>query len=220
VENINSTLKGVKNALAKLDEFKFYLNFEGERLTGTGETKGYFKVKIQPKPDKFYLLGLASSENGRATERVTTWSGQSPYGSTGTGGTYVETKRTKNSITFIAQYAQRFLNAVDMRLGIMESEFGFGADIYPLAYYKTPYSDKYKDKIMISFDAYDFNTYGKDAHLKVKGQYNLTKNLYVNLGYDDFLNKGYRSAIIGGGLIFLDEDIKYLLGRVPVPVSQ
>jgi len=51
VENINSTLKGVKNALAKLDEFKFYLNFEGERLTGTGETKGYFKVKIQPKPD-------------------------------------------------------------------------------------------------------------------------------------------------------------------------
>jgi len=84
-------------------------------------------------------------------------------------------KEQKISITFIAQYAQRFLNAVDVRLGIMESEFGFGADIYPLAYYKTPYSDKYKDKFMVSVDAFDFNSYGRDAHLKVKGQYNITK---------------------------------------------
>ncbi|MCX8083527.1 MAG: MCE family protein [Calditerrivibrio sp.] len=218
VENLNETLKGVRNLFTKMDEFKFYLNFEGEKLFDTGDTKGYFKLKIQPKPDKYYLLGLASSPQGRSTTTYTTWSGDSPYGpSSGTTKTYTETKRSENSITFIAQYAKRFLDLVDLRIGLMESEFGVGADYFP--FNKGKYADKYKDKVMISFDAYDFGSKNspRDPHLKIKGQYNITKNIYINAGYDDFLNKNTRSTFMGAGLIFLDDDLKYLLGKVPIP---
>jgi len=55
--------------------------------------------------------------------------------------------------------------------------------------------------------------------LKAKVQYYLTKNLFVNVGYDDFLNEETRSAFIGGGLRFLDDDIKYLFGKIPVPIN-
>lgn len=215
VDNINETLKGVRNLFTKMDEFKFYLNFEGEKLMDTGETKGYFKLKIQPKPDKYYLLGLASNPDGKSTTTYTTWSGTSPYGSTSSGGTYVETKRKENSITFIAQYAKRFMDMVDLRIGLMESEFGVGADYFP--FNKGKNAEKYKDKFVVSFDAYDFSTKSspRDPHLKVKGQYNFTKNLYVNAGYDDFLNKDTRSTFVGAGLIFLDDDLKYLLGKIP-----
>jgi phospholipid/cholesterol/gamma-HCH transport system substrate-binding protein len=215
VENLNETLKGVRNLFTKMDEFKFYLNFEGEKLLDTGESKGYFKLKIQPKPDKYYLLGLSTNPDGKSTTTHTTWSGTSPYGATSTGATYTETKRKENSITFIAQYAKRFLDVVDLRIGLMESEFGVGADYFP--FNKGKYAEKYKDKFVVSVDAFDFGTKSssRDPHIKVKGQYNFTKNLYVNAGYDDFLNKNTKSTFVGGGLIFLDDDIKYLLGKIP-----
>ncbi len=217
VENLNETLKGVRNLFTKMDEFKFYLNFEGEKMLDTGETKGYFKLKIQPRPDKYYLLGLASSPDGKSSTTYTTWSGDSPYGATsgGTTKSYVETKRKENSITFIAQYAKRFLDMVDLRIGLMESEFGVGADYFP--FNKGKNAEKYKDKFVVSFDAYDFSTKSspRDPHLKIKGQYNFTKNLYINAGYDDFLNKSTRSTFVGGGIIFLDDDLKYLLGKIP-----
>lgn len=219
VENINETLKGVRNLFTKMDEFKFYLNFEGEKLLDTGDSKGYFKLKIQPKPDKYYLLGLASSPNGRTTTTHTTWSGTSPYsGTTGSNTTYTETKRNENSLTFIAQYAKKFMNIVDLRIGLMESEFGIGADYYPFAHYKTSkYSEKYKDKVVFSVDAFDFGNKNstRDPHIKVKGQYNITNNIYLTAGYDDILNKNTKSTFVGAGLIFLDDDLKYLLGKIP-----
>ncbi|MEF3255059.1 MAG: MCE family protein [Deferribacterales bacterium] len=218
VENINETLKGVRNLFTKMDQFKFYLNFEGEKLLDTGESKGYFKLKIQPKPDKYYLLGIASNPDGKSTTTHTTWSGDSPYGASGTNKTYTETTRKENSLTFIAQFAKRFMNVVDLRIGLMESEFGVGADYYPFAHYKTSkYSEKYKDKVVVSVDAYDFGTKNstRDPHIKVKGQYNITKNIYFTAGYDDILNKNTKSTFVGAGLIFLDDDLKYLLGKIP-----
>jgi phospholipid/cholesterol/gamma-HCH transport system substrate-binding protein len=214
-QDLKDAVKGVKKMVTAYDRFKIYLSFSGERNLETDENKGYFKVKIQPRENKYYLLGIASTEDGR--EYVTTtrhsFSGDVPYyvdGGAGTGSqTYTEkeTKRKEDSLTFIAQYAQRFFNKVDLRIGIMESAVGVGADYYPFE----------NDKLQVSFDAFDFSDSYYDPHLKASLQYNITKNLFLNVGYDDFLNKETRGAFIGGGIIFLDDDIKYLLGRIPVP---
>jgi phospholipid/cholesterol/gamma-HCH transport system substrate-binding protein len=93
----------------------------------------------------------------------------------------------------------------------MESEFGLGADYFP-------FDD---EKLQVSLDAYDFSDSNTDRkpHMKTSLYYNFTKNLYLNVGYDDFLNSDTKSGFIGAGLIFLDEDLKYLFGKVPLPTN-
>ncbi|BAI80590.1 ABC transporter, substrate-binding protein [Deferribacter desulfuricans SSM1] len=216
-KDVKDTIKGLKNLVTTYDRFKFYLSFSGEKMWDTGESKGYFKLKIQPRKNKYYLLGLATSDQGKSTTTVTdyNYSGNVPYyidGGTGSGTSYreVKTSRTKDSLTFIAQYVQRFYDQLDLRIGIMESEFGVGADYFP-----------FKDeKLQLSMDAYDFSDSDTDRkpHLKAKLQYNLTKNLFLNVGYDDFLNDDTKSGFIGGGIMFLDEDLKYLFGKIPTSV--
>ena len=53
--------------------------------------------------------------------------------------------------------------------------------------------------------------------MKATASYGLNKVLYVDAGYDNFLNTKRKSAFVGLGLRFDDEDLKYLLGSVPVP---
>jgi len=217
LKNLNETLVSAKNMLGKIDDFKFYLSFSGESLVDTGETKGYFTLKIQPRKHKYYLLGIASDPYGKEkikhTHYFANYEGEPPayIGTQNVNYTSTESNWEENSITFIAQYAQRFLDVVDLRIGIMESEFGVGADYYPFIH----------EKLQFSFDAFDFvdDQSDRDVHLKAKVQYYLTKNLFVNIGYDDFLNEETRSTFIGGGLRFLDDDIKYLFGKIPVPIN-
>lgn len=218
-KNVKETVKGLKDLVSSFDRFKFYLSFRGEKMWDTGESKGYFTLKVQPRETKYYILGVATSDKGKAytTNTDYTFTGDVPYyvdggaGSTGVSYSTKETKRKENSLTFIAQYAQRFFGNLDLRIGLMESEFGVGADYFPV-----------KDEIIkLSFDAYDFSDSSskRDPHLKGAIQYNLTKNLFVNLGYDDFLNSATRSGFFGGGIKFLDEDLKYLFGKLPIPTN-
>jgi phospholipid/cholesterol/gamma-HCH transport system substrate-binding protein len=218
-KDVKETVKGLKNMVTQFDRFKFYLSFSGEKMWDTGETKGYFKVKVQPRKDKYYLLGLATSTGGKEyiTNTNYTYTGDLPYYIDGnTGSTYSnysvkEVKRKENSLTFIAQYVQRFYDRLDLRIGLMESEFGLGADYFP-------FDD---EKLQFSLDAYDFSDSNTDRkpHMKTSLYYNFTKNLYLNVGYDDFLNSDTKSGFIGAGLIFLDEDLKYLFGKVPLPTN-
>ncbi|MGA1847334.1 MlaD family protein [Deferribacter abyssi] len=216
-QDVKKTIKGLKKLVTAYDRFKFYLSFSGEKMWDTGETKGYLHLKIQPRKNKYYLLGVATSTGGKPYTVVTDYSftGDIPYyvdgntGATSSSYSVTETRREKNSLTFIAQYVQRFYDQLDLRIGLMESEFGVGADYFPLK----------NEKLQLSFDAYDFSDDSEDRkpHLKTKLQYNFTKNLFLNIGYDDFLNDETRSAFFGGGIIFLDEDLKYLFGKVPLP---
>jgi len=175
LKNLNETLVSAKNMLGKIDDFKFYLSFSGESLVDTGETKGYFTLKIQPRKHKYYLLGIASDPYGKEKIKHTHYSanyeGEPPayIGTQNVNYTSTEANWEENSITFIAQYAQRFFDVVDLRIGIMESEFGVGADYYPFRH----------EKLQFSFDAFDFadDQSDRDVHLKAKFQYYLTKNL-------------------------------------------
>jgi phospholipid/cholesterol/gamma-HCH transport system substrate-binding protein len=45
----------------------------------------------------------------------------------------------------------------------------------------------------------------------------LNKVLFVNGGYDNFLNTERDAFFIGAGLRFTDDDLKYYMGSVPMP---
>ncbi len=209
-EDVKETIKGLKKMVDQYDKFQLNLEFAGEQMVDTGESKGYFKVKIDPRDNqKYYLLGIASTQEGTTSTTVSSYRYDNPPDNIGHDYTETKTEREEDSITFIAQYAhQMFYDDLFLRLGIMESEFGLGFDYTFI-----------DDKFEASFDAYDFSDESddRDPHLKAKLRYKFGDYFFVDGGYDDFMNTDTRSFFFGGGLSFTDNDIKSLLSSVPMP---
>jgi phospholipid/cholesterol/gamma-HCH transport system substrate-binding protein len=209
VDNINKTIKKLDKMLSAYDKLKLYIDFGGQWMGDTGNSKGYVRLKLQPKLGKYYLIGIDKSSKGK---RKTTNTELERICVTGDCKSFYYTENKveykPDDISFTAQYAQRFFKKFDLKIGLFENNIGVGVDYFP-----------FKDeKLFFSADAYDFKSKKEDdeTHLKFKAQYQLFKNIYVNAGYDDPLNYETNSFFVGGGLIFQDDDLKMLLGKVPL----
>lgn len=199
-EDLGETVTGIRDYFARMDAFRFDIDFHGEHLTRNNDTKYYLNLKIQPKADKYYLLGLVSDPSGVETVTDTTIT-ETPGGTR----TVHQVKRERDKLKFNAQIAKRYYDLV-LRGGIIESTGGIGLDYY-----------LFGDRFKLSLEAFDFNI-DREAHLKGAVDFTFFKYLYLTAGFDDFLNdEGDSSFFIGVGLRFEDDDIKYLLTSAPIP---
>ena len=199
-DNLEETMAGINDYFTKTDAFKFNIDFHLEQLTRHSDTKSYLNLKIQPKADKYYLLGLVSDPAGltTTTDTLTT---EVP------GNTISTHKETtdRDKVKFNAQIAKRYKDFV-FRGGILESTGGLGLDYF-----------LFDDRLKLSFEAFDFNNDSK-THLKCGANLTFLKYLYLTTGFDDFISdEGGSSFFIGAGLQFEDDDIKYLLTSAPIP---
>ena len=72
------------------------------------------------------------------------------------------------------------------------------------------------NSMFLSLEAFDFGRERDlDPHLRLTGQWNFYRNLYVKAGYDDPLVDEFRSPFLGIGIHWSDDDLKYLMGSVP-----
>jgi len=203
VDNLNASLKsleksmdGIERYVSKSEQFKTFLSYRGEYLFDGGDGKGYFDLTIRPKEDKFYVLGLVANPRGSLTVTDTSVGGAPP--------TRTETW-DRDELLFTAQIGKRFKD-IALRGGIFESTGGAGIDYFA-----------FEDKLQLTFEAFDFDS-DKNAHLKAYAEYQLLKHIYLSAGWDDFIsNEGNESPFIGFSIKFEDEDLKYLLGSVPIP---
>ena len=166
VNNLNEGLTGINRYVNKAEQFRTFLSYRGEYLFEKSNAKSYLDLRIQPKEDKFYILGIVSDPRGRRTTRdYTTVGGDRPGRRNGTVTASSSTPRSASAIRDIV-----------LRGGILESTGGFGIDYFAL-----------NDKLKFSFEAFDF---GKDrrAHLKAGAEYQLFKHLYLTAGWDDFIS--------------------------------
>ena len=198
-ESVNKAAEGVNKTLGAVERFRTFITFQGDYLTKPKDTKGQFYVTLQPSPEKYYILGIVSDPVGRVRTIETT---------TTTGGisTVKKEEEVEKKIEFTALFGRRF-NNLAMRLGMIETTFGFGADYF-----------LFKDKARITADIWDFSNDeagSKNPHLKVGLEYFIYKNLFITAGGDNLLNKKRRGAYVGAGLKFEDEDFKYLFGTLP-----
>jgi phospholipid/cholesterol/gamma-HCH transport system substrate-binding protein len=202
VDNLNASLKsleksmeGIDRFVSKSEQFKTFLSYRGEYLFDGGDGKGYFDLTIRPKEDKFYILGLVADPRGSRTVTDTT-----------TGGVTTRTESwERNELLFTAQIGKRFKD-IALRGGIFESTGGVGIDYFA-----------YDDRLQLTFEAFDFDS-ERNAHLKTYAEYRLLKHIYLSAGWDDFIsNEGRESPFVGFAIKFEDEDLKYLLGSVPIP---
>jgi phospholipid/cholesterol/gamma-HCH transport system substrate-binding protein len=197
--SLTETLDGINRFVRRADRLKTFLDYRLEYQAEPSEYKHYVNLRLQPSADKYYLLGVVDDPRGKFDSSDTT--------TTTTPGGTVRTQQESFSddLTLTAMVAKRF-SALTIRGGVMESSGGLGLDYHLL-----------KDRLSISVDAFDFSR-DDEPHLKVFGNYDIVKNFFITGGMDDILSdkKDFRTIFFGFGIKFADEDLKTVLGAVPI----
>ena len=216
-DNLNAALKSfapaadsVKNAFGRAEGWHLDMNVRAEALPGVTSPAGgntstnsrsAFGIDLHTTEQRFYRLELVSSPVGRtstSTETITT---------TGPGAgnqTVTQTViQSKNTDTVNAQIGYQVGDGYTFRAGLFESTGGVGVDKFLI-----------KDKLRLTFEAYEFSRETKPPHLRFESRYFLTRNLFAYAGWDDPIWKERSSVLFGGGVTWRDEDLKYLLGTL------
>lgn len=196
-EKINAAADSLTDALGGLKKLEAELGYHTEFLTATKDFKHYIHLNLKPRPDeafKFEFVEDRSPSPNRATRTTTVTAG-------GASTTVIADTETteRNKFRVSAQLAKKIYDFT-LRGGLIESRGGVGID-----YDRGPFG--------VQVSAFDFNTQqGRKPHLKVLGNLNVTRSLYLVGGADDMLNPTQKTDwFIGAGVRLVDDDIKSLL---------
>lgn len=197
-EELTSTLEGLGDAMDAVKRFHVFIGGKAEYQINEHETKGYFTLRIQPRPDKYYEVELIDDPRGKVDETTTQVEGGDPE----------TVLKTRHRLKFSALFAKRFWD-LTIKAGLMESTFGVGAQ-YAL----------FGDRLKLGVDSWDYNSDDplmEKVHMKAYAEILPLKYVFIQGGYDNFLNRDIDTYFVGGGFTFEDEDLKYLLGSLPLP---
>ncbi len=190
-DEVKQTLAGVKKMVSRVDNIRTELSiYTGANVT-SGDGESEFGLKIYPAPERFYLLGLRTSEFGPESEELKT---------TITNGTTVETiekNRNKDTYRFNVQVG-RVIQDWTFRGGLIESTGGFGVD----------YQFK-RISTTLSAEIFDYrDDFG--PNIRFTGDIRIWNVIFGQAQVEDVLNS--TNFIISAGLKFTDEDLKGLIG--------
>jgi phospholipid/cholesterol/gamma-HCH transport system substrate-binding protein len=155
---------------------------------------------VQPDREKYYLVELVGDSRGRV------------YKEEYVDGRVGIKKEFKPELTI--QYARNFFmfnKAITLRGGLKESSGGIGLDFYPIP----------STKLFV--DLWDFGRRDRPEEedlkplLQIGISYKFNSPLFLRFGADDLLNDKLRGFFFGAGLLFTDNDLKYLIGGMGIP---
>lgn len=190
-DQVKDTLSSVQKIVGKADALRTELSiFSGVNTVSGGDTEA--ALRIYPSPERFYHLGVSTSEIGPDYEKtiVTTTNGNSV--------TENRKENEKNTLRFNAQIGRR-IHDLDFRGGLIESTGGLGVD-YRMSAIGT--------KLML--DAFDYKK-GKGANVRFAAETQFWNVFYGRVTANDSFRED-RSGTFAAGLRFNDEDLKGLLG--------
>jgi phospholipid/cholesterol/gamma-HCH transport system substrate-binding protein len=201
--SLSDTLDGINKLVRKGDTLKTFIDYRLEYRTQGSDYKHYVDVRLQPTADKYYLVGIVDDPKGKLRTLDTTTT------TTGTGGTssfHSLEDQYENKLLFSALIAKRF-SGLTLKGGVLESTGGVAAD-----YQLIP------DRLTLAAEAFNFSRKDDRPHLKAYANYDIVKNLFVTGGVDDFASKDskLRTLFMGFGIKFADDDLKTLLGAIPI----
>lgn len=190
-DQVKDTLSSVQKIVGKADAIRTELSvFTGADTNGGGESE--VALRIFPSPERFYHLGVTTSEIGPDRETITE--------TTTNGSTVVSNKkeRDRDTFRFNVQIGRRVQDFA-FRGGLIESTGGLGLD-----YYLQSLGTKF------SLEAFDYKK-NKGANLRFITELQIWNVLYGRASVND-MGRKERSATIQAGLRFNDEDLKGLMG--------
>ena len=210
-KNLNDALVAVKEgvgglnkALGSVGRIKLDLGLRAEYLQREGDGKGYVTLNINKADSpQFYQVELSTQPLGRRIHTISTETTTFPDGHRETKTIDLEERKDQLAISALFGYRWRDFA---IRGGLIESRGG-GAVDYAL-----------KDRLRFSAEMFDFGREDFAAHAKLSGRYFFSPSVYLVGGWDDFLNRSRKadSLFLGAGIRWTDDEIKYLLGSLPI----
>jgi phospholipid/cholesterol/gamma-HCH transport system substrate-binding protein len=183
-------------------------NEDGVENAG-GNSRSALSLRLVPNPEnnRFYNVELSDDPRGSRRDKTIVETVKNPE--TGEEITTVtETKKYERKFLISAQAGWQ-LDQLGVRVGLFDSTGGVGAD-YAL-----------NDRIKVTGEAFDFGKKRDDnPHLRVFGEYTVRKEkpntprLFVTGGVDNMMND--TAFTFGGGIRWRDDDLKYLIGSIPM----
>ena len=210
-QKVGGAVVDASEYVAKLTRIQTEIMLRSELLVNERATKNYLKLRLIPKPDKYFELDVVDDPRG-LLERQTVV--RSPPSSVEVANQEVRTTYY-NRLKFGAQFAKRY-SFLTLRFGLIESTGGLGFDMHFL-----------EDHLELSVDAFEFANPGKDyPRIKTYLNFMFLRHLFVTAGGDDIINPPEiepttgriltgRDWFVGGGFYFNDEDLKALLPTLP-----
>lgn len=177
---------------------------------GKGNSRSAVGLRLIPNPEinRFYNVELSDDPRGKRRDKVNVETRTNP--ATGESETIVtETQRYERDFLISGQVGWQLDPTLAVRVGLFDNTGGVGADY------------RLNDRLVVTGEAFDFGQRRDDnPHLRLYGEYTLRKEkdrtprLFVTSGVDNALND--TAFTFGGGIRWRDEDLKYLIGSIPV----
>jgi phospholipid/cholesterol/gamma-HCH transport system substrate-binding protein len=219
LESVESGVGELRNTLGRIGRLQLDLGIAAEYQAGLdedptgfeGNSRTTVQARIVPNPElnRFYNIELTDIPKGQIKDTITERTVLDPL--TGEESTLItrETRRKREWVVS-AQAGWQLDDNLAVRLGLFDGAGGVGADY------------AFNDRVRVTGEAYDFGEkYDVRPHLRLYGAYTLRQErpnmplMFVTTGVDNLLNDN--SIIFGGGIRWRDEDLKYLLGNLPIP---
>ena len=216
---VESGVNELKNTLSRVTRMTLDLGIKADYYAGLpstqngaqkigGNSRAAVSLNLTPNPERnrFYRVEFADDPYGKQSNKTTVLTTIDPSGHS-TTQTIVDTSFQRGYL--ISAQAGWSLQPFAVRLGLFDSTGGAGIDY------------RFNDRIRVTGEAFDFGGRRDDnPHLRLYGEYIVrgekprTPLIFVSSGVDNPLNK--TAFTFGAGIRWRDDDLKYLLGSVPI----
>lgn len=217
IAQVESGVGELRDMLGRVGKMRLEVGMRADYLAGLddtetprfeGNSRSAVTLGIFPNParNRFYNIELVDDPIGSIKEKIVETTVTTPSG--GTETIFEREKKYERDFLITAQAGWQ-LDDLALRVGLIDSTGGIGADY------------KLNERLRVSGEAFDFgDRRGDNPHLRVYGRYTIRKEkpttplLFVSTGVDNPLNDTV--FMFGGGIRWTDDDLKYLLGSVPL----
>lgn len=183
-----------------------HVDFHSEFRAVNQHFQNEFNLKLQPRNDRYYLIGVVDDPQGRTFEKTTVTEITDPAVTPSQRTVIEKEKKTDNGLKFNLQIARTF-GDVTVRGGIFENHGGAAVDYLPWKYWQ------------VSSEVFDFTSSDTPNLRAFTNIYPFRWStvepfnwLYLTGGADDILRNSARDYFVGIGLTFTDNDLKGIIG--------
>jgi phospholipid/cholesterol/gamma-HCH transport system substrate-binding protein len=183
------------------------IDLRSEYHTNVEQLKNVVGLRIQPSDDKYYLVELIDDYRGVVTPTRRVVSGNDPLDPSVRAEDEIEiTDDFKFSVQFAKTFEINDWFSLTGRFGIIENSGGVGGNVLLLE----------DQSLALQADIFDFDV---DVNPRVRTfmTYQFFGVMYILGGVDDIFNDGRRQPMVGIGVRFDDEDLRFILGATGIP---
>jgi len=243
--DLKKTIKGFKDYVTKSQSLAITVDMHSEKLFRSGDSKGYFDLRIRPNTDCFYVFQLVMDEYGSIKRDVLM---HERYDKD--GNRVVASDLLKDALAGKCDgTSSERINKTRAEIALLENPetervtarrendllfgFQFGKRFDRLALRIGLFENSFgvgcdyyvplpTDKLhwITTLEAFDFKGTKRindsRPHLKWMNRLFFMKHVYTTFGIDDMVSNERVTPFWGGGIRFNDDDLKYVFSLFPL----